>query len=321
MLTQVLLYNFFEDSAVDATRWRVLLNHAEGEVDGQDLAKVRAPSFGGDEGRFAGVCNEVRKIRDPEIFRPLLRCPQLKLLYMGITRARKNLWIFDKSEKSEPMRVKDHSSHLALTSLTPQQMIWTSRSQVQNCTPGTDIPRLAVSSTPEEWKAFGHDLFKHKRYPQAMHCFTRASRPWMAAICEAFQLREVARAKVGVAPLKVQQDAFLTAADAFVAVARANDAPPNGAPSVKDKLQYYRNAADCYVRASDHRKAADAYLGAHEYDLAARGFRKVGLFDKMLEVLDKHFQKIPSESSEELYTVCRLFYCSKRDVKKCVFRD
>ena len=142
----------------------------------------------------------------------------------------------------------------------------------------------------------------------------------MVAICGAFQLREVARAKVGVAPLKVQQDSFLAAADAFVAVARA-DAPPKEAPSVKDQLQYYRNAADCYVRAGDDRKAADTYLDAHEYDLAARRFRKLGLFDKTLEVLDKHSRKIPSESSDELYNVCRLFYCSKRDVKRCVFRN
>lgn len=63
-LIQVLLYNFFEDSAVDVTRWRVLLNHAEGEVDGRDLTKVHAPSFGRDEGRFAGVCSEVCEFRD-----------------------------------------------------------------------------------------------------------------------------------------------------------------------------------------------------------------------------------------------------------------
>ena len=128
----------------------------------------------------------------------------------------------------------------------------------------------------------------------------------MEAICEAFQLREVARAKINVAPLKTQQEAFLTAADAFMS--SGNDAPLG-----KDKLQYYRNAADCYVRAGDDRKAAIGYLSAHEYDLAARRFRKAGLFDETLEVLHKHSRKIPSESSEELYTVCRLFYCSKSD--------
>ncbi|KAF8449396.1 hypothetical protein L210DRAFT_3500840 [Boletus edulis BED1] len=229
----VLLYNFFEDSAVDVSRWRVLLNHMEGEVDGQDLAKVHAPSFSRDEGRFAAVCSE------------------LKLLYMGITRARKNLWIFDKSDKSEPMRVRDIHCFLTTDDLDfaqsgPKLYPW------HRCSAPCRV-------SEDEWESFGHDLFKHKRYPQAMHCFARASLPRMVAICEAFHLRELARAKVGVAPPKAQQDAFLTAADAFVA--SAEDAPPGNG-----KLQYYRNAAECYVRAGDDRKAADAYLDAKDYD-------------------------------------------------------
>ncbi|KAF9229832.1 hypothetical protein BS17DRAFT_744362 [Gyrodon lividus] len=265
----VLLYNFFEDSAVDLSRWRVLLNYTEGEVGDQDLSKVHVPSFERDEGRFAGVCSE------------------LKLLYVGITRARKNMWIVDKSVKSEPMR-----------------MVWTSRDQVQNCTPGTDVPHLAVSSTPAEWESFGRNLFKHKRYPQAMHCFARASLPRMVAICQAFHLREAAHAQIGTAPRKNQQQAFLVAADAFMD--SGNDAPES-----KDKLQYHRNAAKCYEQAGDDRKAAIAYLAAQEYDLAARRYRKAGLFDETLEILEKHSQRIPSESTKELYTVCRLFYYSK----------
>ncbi|KIJ60080.1 hypothetical protein HYDPIDRAFT_117540 [Hydnomerulius pinastri MD-312] len=265
----VLLYNFFEDSAVDLSRWRVLLNYTEGEVDGQDLSKVHAPSFERDEGKFAGVCSE------------------LKLLYVGITRARKNMWIFDKSEKSEPMR-----------------MVWSSRKQVQNCTPDTDVPHLAVSSTPAEWETFGRSLFTHKRYPQAMHCFARASLPHMVAIAHAFQLREDARTKIGIASQKDQQQAFLTAADAF---SKSGDDAPAGS----DKLYYYRNAADCYIRAGDDRKGAVAYVAAQEYDLAARRFRKAGLFDNTLEILHKHPQKISSESTHELHNVCRLFYVSK----------
>ncbi|KAF9242380.1 hypothetical protein BU15DRAFT_43965 [Melanogaster broomeanus] len=266
----VLLYNFFEDSAVDLSRWRVLLNYTEGEVDGQDLSKVHAPSFERDEGRFAGVCSE------------------LKLLYVGITRARKNMWIVDKSEKSEPMR-----------------MIWTSRDQVQNCTPGTDVPHLADSgSSNAEWESSGRNLFKHKRYPQAMHCFSRASLPRMVAICKAFHLREIANSKVDIAPRKDQQQAFLVAADAFMTSG-------NDAPAGTDKLQYYRNAAKCYVQAGDDRKAAIAYLAAQEYDLAARQYRKAGLFDETLGIIHKYSQSIPSESTEELYMVCRLFYYSK----------
>ena len=76
---QVLLYNFFEDSAVDVSRWRVLLNHVEGDVDGRDLAKIRAPSFERDEGRFAGVCSEVCEIWD------ILICRSLTLVTVEVT--------------------------------------------------------------------------------------------------------------------------------------------------------------------------------------------------------------------------------------------
>ena len=46
---QVLLYNFFEDSVVDLSHWRIVLNGVKGEQ--------HAPNF--DEARYAGVCSEV----------------------------------------------------------------------------------------------------------------------------------------------------------------------------------------------------------------------------------------------------------------------
>ena len=47
----MLLYNFFEDSIVDLSRWRIVLNGIEGEE--------HAPNFERDEARYAGVCSEV----------------------------------------------------------------------------------------------------------------------------------------------------------------------------------------------------------------------------------------------------------------------
>ncbi|KAG2108064.1 P-loop containing nucleoside triphosphate hydrolase protein, partial [Suillus discolor] len=248
----VLLYNFFEDSAVDLSRWRVVLDG----VDGQRYV----PNFDRDEAQYAGVCSE------------------LKLLYVGITRARKNLWIVDKSNKSDPMR-----------------LFWTSRNQVQNCIPGTDVPHLAVSSTPEEWASFGRSLFSHKRYSQAIHCFERANLRREVKVCEAHQLRDVARSSVGVASLSDQKRAFNVAADAFTdcgATATGNQ-----------KLQYYRNSADCYVRAGDDLKAAEAYLNTQELEQAAKRYRKAGRFDKTLHVLHDHGTDIPDETKTELWTV------------------
>ena len=209
-----------------------------------------------------------------------------------------------------------------MISLTSQQMIWTSRNQVQNYTPGMDIPHLAVSSTITEWESFGRDLLKHEKYLEAMQCFTKASLPCMTKICNALHLRELARAKVGVEPrTQVQQDAFLTAANAILAATEAFTTSIHDAPSAKDKLQFYRNAAECYVRGGDHRKAATVYLSIEEYDLGARCFRKAGLFDETLEFLYKHSQKISSDCFKELLTVCRLFYCSKRSRKRCVLHN
>ncbi|KAI6165391.1 hypothetical protein EDD17DRAFT_226022 [Pisolithus thermaeus] len=268
----VLLYNFFEDSTVDLSRWRLVLAAVDGAVEGYKPSQLQAPSFERDESRYVGLCRE------------------LKLLYVGITRARKNMWIVDKSDKGEPMKI-----------------FWTSRSQIQICTPETDVPHLAVSSTSQEWAESGRLLFQHKRYTQAMHCFGRANMPHEVRIAEAYHLRELARAKIGIALPSEQHRAFTKAADAFVNC--GNETPG------EEKLQYYRTAAECYVRAAEDRKAADAYLNAKEYELAAKRYRKAGAFNETLHVLGLHSKKVSRECVDELFTVCRLYYCSKGDEK------
>ncbi|PSS06635.1 hypothetical protein PHLCEN_2v3591 [Hermanssonia centrifuga] len=74
----VLLYNFFEDSKVDVSQWRVILNALPEEK------QIKCPQF--DDTRHNGVCRE------------------LKFLYVAITRARKNLWLADCSSRAEPIR-------------------------------------------------------------------------------------------------------------------------------------------------------------------------------------------------------------------------
>jgi len=78
--SDVLLYNFFGDSAIK-NEWRVVLNG----IDPKERDGVAVPAFS--ELRHVGVCSE------------------LKFLYVGLTRARNNLWIWDTSPWGEPMRV------------------------------------------------------------------------------------------------------------------------------------------------------------------------------------------------------------------------
>ena len=174
-------------------------------------------------------------------------------------------------------------------------------SQVQNCTPVTDVPHLAVSSTSKEWEASGRSLFSHKRYSQASHCFERAGLRREVKVCEAYRLREVARSGVGVALLSDQKRAFIMAADIFVGCGA--DATGN------EKHQYYRNAADCYIKGGEDVKAAGACVKAEEFEVAAKCYRKAGRFDRTLHFLHTHGSRISGETAEELWTACRLFYC------------
>jgi hypothetical protein len=181
------------------------------------------------------------------------------------------------------------------------QIFWKSQNLIRTCARGTDIPPLAVSSTPEEWTSSGRSLFLHKRYSQAIHCFKRAGLRREVKVCEAYLLREAARSNVGVALLNIQQRAFITAAEAF--------ADCGAAATGNERRQYYRTSADCYVRGGQDLTAADTYLKAEEFELAAKIYRKAGAFDRTLHVLTDHCPMIPEKTAADLWMVCRLHYC------------
>ncbi|KAI0757678.1 hypothetical protein C8Q80DRAFT_1134850 [Daedaleopsis nitida] len=263
----VLLYNFFEDSTVDLSQWRVVLN----ALPEQLRANHPAPRF--DDARHSGVCRE------------------LKFLYVAITRARKNLWIADGSEKGEPMRI-----------------VWTSKDQIQNCTPGTDVPQLAMSSTAEDWAKTALSLFNNRRYMQAMHCYERAGLDRERAVAHAYYLREVARSThVARGDTAAQAVAFTLAAQAFLESAEA---------AVTEKRAYYRIAAECYVHAGDDYKAGQAYSLATEYTLAAQHFRKAGKFEEAVNVVKAHRDKVTATVAESIVEVSRLFFLREKQLKK-----
>ncbi|RPD59349.1 hypothetical protein L226DRAFT_576154 [Lentinus tigrinus ALCF2SS1-7] len=219
-------------------------------------------------------------------------CRELKFLYVAITRARKNLWIADSSAKGEPMRT-----------------VWNHKGQLETCTPGSDIPQLAMSSTPEEWAAMALSLFNNKRYAQAMHCYERADLSREKAVAYAYHLREQARA----APVNArggalsQADAYILAAEAFLI--SAHDA-------VVEKSAYYRIAAECFAFNGDHARAAEAYQAAAEYDLAAQHYRQAGKFEQAVEVIKSHRAKMDTTVVETITEVSKLYFLREQQVEK-----
>jgi hypothetical protein len=242
------------------------------------------------------LCASIRSLRSL-----ILVLFQLKFLYVAITRARKNMWIVDCSEKSEPMKVGILTYRTMFWYLYCHQTFWTARNEVQNCTPGTDIPRLAVSSSPEEWADSGKSLFVNKRYLQAMHCFERANMHREVAVTRAYYLREQAR----TTPMGPRQDlharseAFISAAGAFLECA--------GAASTEQRA-YYQNAADCYEAGGDIPKAAEMLLSAEKFTRASQLYRKCGRFDDAVEVIKAHREVMEQDVVDSIVGVSRLYY-------------
>ncbi|KAF7367508.1 UvrD-like helicase ATP-binding domain-containing protein [Mycena sanguinolenta] len=218
-------------------------------------------------------------------------CVELKFLYVAITRARNNVWIADTSAKGEPMRI-----------------LWTSRDQIQNCTPGTDTPRLAISSTSAEWEEQGRRLFANKRYRQSKHCFERALLPQQAAMAGAYYLRAEARKASTATTRQAIQDrntAFLQAAAAFMDCAKEDGT-----------LSYFRIAAECFEEADKKLQAAENYFNAQEYTRSTELYRKLGKFDEAVDILKNHREKIRPEVVTNVTNVARLFYFKEHKLEK-----
>ncbi|RXW14070.1 hypothetical protein EST38_g11783 [Candolleomyces aberdarensis] len=291
----VLLYKFFEDSPVDLSQWRVVLNL----VGPLTKRSVNVPRF--DEARHAGVCSE------------------LKFLYVAITRSRKNLWIVDRSDKAEPMKVAIRSVLPLPARLIFFQMLWESKGYIQSCVPGDEVPRIAVSSTPKEWSTAGRNLFRNRRYMQAVHAFERAGMAREAKISHTHYLRDVARSiqSVNKETRSAKWNAFCSAAQSFLECAyNAKDT---------ERRVFFHNAADCFENAGScgdnmeaYGEAAHAYEDADEYTPAARLYMKTEMFDKAVNVVRNHRFKVDKELANTVQDVARLFYLKNKELKKAM---
>ncbi|KAH7101434.1 hypothetical protein BKA62DRAFT_703810 [Auriculariales sp. MPI-PUGE-AT-0066] len=272
----VLIFNFFGDSTVSDQQWRVVLNAL---TDAVDQAGVPAPTF--DAIRHAGVCAD------------------LKSLYVAITRARKNMWIVDRSERGEPMRA-----------------VWTANGQVQNCTPDTEVPHIAVGSSQDEWVSQARSLFKHGRFSQARHCFERAEQPHHAAVAHAYHLRTIADGKVVSGARKVQDErsqAYLEAGAAFEAAATPEDWGFNA----RERRGYFRIAAECLQIAGKEYfpRAARCFEKARENMKAAKLFREAVYFEDAIRIIKKHDLAAQPEA-EGIVKAAKLYYFRGGQVDK-----
>ncbi|CAE6419472.1 unnamed protein product, partial [Rhizoctonia solani] len=270
----VLLYNFFEDSVPSASTWRVILHGLEAARLGP------VPRF--DEIRHAVICTE------------------LKNLYVGLTRARNHCWIWDVSDKAEPMK-----------------LFWQEKDLVSLCGPKDPMPQLSVSSSEADWAKSGRLLFNKGLYPQAMFCFEKAGLLVERDIAGAYQARKDARLLlVKSGDRQTRCGAFKKAANDFLGCAFLSKG--------KQQISCYLRAAECYIQAEEWKSAAESYLSAEQFDLSARNFRRAGCFDEAVRIVKNYRDRLKSQNLvDEILGIARLEFLRKAEYQKAseLFED
>ncbi|KAH7337934.1 hypothetical protein B0J17DRAFT_405653 [Rhizoctonia solani] len=263
----VLLYNFFEDSVPSASTWRVILHGHEGAHLGP------VPRF--DEIRHAVICTE------------------LKNLYVGLTRARNHCWIWDVSDKAEPMK-----------------LFWKKKDLISLCGPDDTMPQLGASSSEADWAKSGRLLFNKGLYPQAMFCFEKAGLLVERDIAGAYQARKDARLLLAKSTdRQTRRGAFKKAADDFLGCAFLSKG--------KQQISCYLRAAECFIQAEDWKPAAESYLSAEQFDLSAKNFRRAGCFDEAVQIVRKYRNQLKSQGLvDEILAIARLEFLRKSEYQK-----
>lgn len=126
--------------------------------------------------------------------------------------------------------------------------------------------------------------------------------PREMAISQAYFLRDQARkTSTGEARglKETRRNAFAQAAEAFYSCAEE---------AHKHKTIYYHNAGECFEAALENVRAAQAYVQAQEYEVGAKLYRKLGMFDEAVAVVKGYEVHMRTDVVDNIKDVARLYY-------------
>ena len=181
---------------------------------------------------------------------------------------------------------------------------------VEEHNPFAPIPRLAVSSSREEWAGVARKLFHKQQFFEAELAFDRAGLAKERRVAHAYYLRDLAHT---TSPSGVRTDSrpsprYVRAADAFLQSAQE-------ASDVDDQQSYYRIAGDCYAKGRQDRAAAEAFYAARDYNNAAKHYRAAGMFDDALNVVKDHQRDVERSVADGIVAVAKLQFLRENEVQ------
>ncbi|KAH9855771.1 hypothetical protein C2E23DRAFT_811853 [Lenzites betulinus] len=228
-------------------------------------------------------------------------CRELKFLYVAVTRARMNLWIIDHSQRGVPMRI-----------------FWDHAGVIKSHTPGTVMPRLAISSSREEWAEVAQSLFDKKQYGEATLAFERAKMWKEQRVARAYHLRDLvpAASESIIRDFSTSLHSTTNNIQALLTVAEAFEQCAKEAEHAEEKHSYHRIAAQHYAFAGNNKEAARAFHAADRFQDAATYYRMAGMFDEAIDVVQQHRDEVATSVAENIISVSKLQYLRKNEVEK-----
>ena len=184
----VLLYDFFTDSN-SSSGWRAIqLYQDQYKPSSDEIKEYSIPTI--DTATQQRLLNENTKTIINE----------LKFLYTAITRARKNIWIYDSDEKARKP-IFDFFKRRGLVECINSDSI-------------AKQSKLASSkSTPKQWKDKGNNFMEKKLYELAAQCFDKSGDKDLYYFAKGFSHSKDARRKENQLE---QEKCYLLAAEAFL---------------------------------------------------------------------------------------------------------
>ncbi|KAG8905111.1 hypothetical protein FRB99_000675 [Tulasnella sp. 403] len=257
----ILLYEFFSDSAALPSNWRALCTAAAPESTTPFDEKTHA-----------------------------ILQSELKCLYVGLTRARERVWLWDSTDNGSTL-----------------EKFMVGRGLVVSHHAENLIPQIAVASSAQEWEKQGKELFSKRNYAEAAYCFGKAGLPWWEEVALAYQDRHGAGVLAKDSPER--RESFSSVAVRFVSLA-------DRAELEDDRVLLYINAGECYMEANKHAEAGSAFLAGKKYTEATWHFRLAGRFDDAAEVIRGHGADINPELLEKVKYVIQIIYTKRKQFKE-----
>lgn len=225
-------------------------------------------------------------------------CPELKSLYVAITRARIHLFIMEGSENTAVSLIK------LLSQDASQTLIEVTGPDHDDFAMRVDMLRPGTSLDPEKWHRRATELLHRRKYKDALRCFRKAKDHKGETTSEAYLREEdgrrcnamndtegFSRNSGAAVELFKKMELFGDAARVLATLGKLQEAA-----ELCFKQNLYTRASQLFAEASLYAKAAECHRLLDQHSEAADMLRRGNHFDQLTSYLNEFSEKLSSKS-------------------------